>query len=97
MPVLAHPGATRAEWVIPEEDVAELVAAGLFGIEVDHPENTAGGGRVAAGLAAGFGLPITGSSDYHGAGKPNRLGDAHDGSGGRRRDHRQATARPVLP
>jgi predicted metal-dependent phosphoesterase TrpH len=75
VPVLAHPGATRAEWVIPEEDVAALVDAGLFGIEVDHPENTPGGGRVAAGLAARFGLPITGSSDYHGSGKPNRIGE----------------------
>jgi predicted metal-dependent phosphoesterase TrpH len=75
VPVLAHPGATRADWVIPEDEVAELVEAGLFGIEVDHPENTPGGAKVAARLAARFGLPITGSSDYHGAGKPNRLGD----------------------
>ena len=75
VPVLAHPGASRADWVIPEEEVAQLVDAGLFGIEVDHPENTSGGGRVAARLAARFALPITGSSDYHGSGKPNRLGD----------------------
>lgn len=76
VPVLAHPGATRAEWVIPEEDVAHLVDAGLFGIEVDHPENTPDGGRAAALLAARFRLPTTGSSDYHGSGKRNRLGDA---------------------
>ncbi len=75
VPVLAHPGATRADWVISEEEVDDLVDAGLFGIEVDHPENTPGGGEVAARLAKRFGLPITGSSDYHGAGKPNRLGD----------------------
>jgi 3',5'-nucleoside bisphosphate phosphatase len=75
VPVLAHPGATRAEWVIPESDVADLVDAGLFGIEADHPENTSGGGRAARALAERFGLPITGSSDYHGSGKPNRLGD----------------------
>jgi 3',5'-nucleoside bisphosphate phosphatase len=74
VPVLAHPGATRPEWVIPEAEVALLVDAGLFGIEADHPENTAGGGVRAAELAARFGLPITGSSDYHGSGKPNRLG-----------------------
>ena len=74
VPVLAHPGATRADWVIPAEDVAELVEAGLFGIEADHPENTPDGGRVAAQLAARFSLPITGSSDYHGSGKPNRIG-----------------------
>jgi 3',5'-nucleoside bisphosphate phosphatase len=74
VPVLAHPGATRAEWVIPETDVADLVEAGLFGIEADHPENTRDGGERAAWLAARFRLPITGSSDYHGSGKPNRLG-----------------------
>ena len=75
VPVLAHPGATRPDWVISPEEVGALVDAGLFGIEVDHPENTPGGGRAAAELAKRFGLPITGSSDYHGAGKPNRLGD----------------------
>jgi len=74
VPVLAHPGATRAEWVIPEDEVRELVDAGLFGIEADHPENTPGGGPVARALATRFGLPVTGSSDYHGSGKPNRLG-----------------------
>ena len=74
VPVLAHPGATRAEWVIPEEDVAELVAAGLFALEADHPENTPDGGRRAHELAERLGLPVTGSSDYHGSGKPNRLG-----------------------
>ncbi|MGT2424930.1 PHP domain-containing protein [Amnibacterium kyonggiense] len=75
VPVLAHPGATRADWVIPADEVAELVDAGLFAIEADHPENTSGGGPAALALAERFGLPITGSSDYHGSGKPNRLGD----------------------
>lgn len=75
VPVLAHPGATRPEWVIPPEEVALLVDAGLFGIEADHPENSPGGAPVARGLAERFGLPITGSSDYHGSGKPNRLGE----------------------
>lgn len=74
VPVLAHPGATRAEWVIPEDLVGDLVDAGLFAIEADHPENTADGGPRAADLARRFALPTTGSSDYHGAGKPNRLG-----------------------
>lgn len=72
--VLAHPGATRAEWVLPEETVGELVDVGLVAIEARHPENTPGGGARAAELAVRFGLPVTGSSDYHGSGKPNRLG-----------------------
>ena len=75
VPVLAHPGATRAEWVLPEEDLADLVDAGLFALEAHHPENTPDGERRALELAGRFGLPVTGSSDYHGAGKPNRLGD----------------------
>lgn len=74
VPVLAHPGATRAEWVIPEDVVGDLVDAGLFAIEADHPENTVDGGPRAAALARRFALPVTGSSDYHGSGKPNRLG-----------------------
>lgn len=75
VPVLAHPGATRVDWVIGEQDVAHLVDAGLFAIEAHHPENTPGGEARALELAARFGLPVTGSSDYHGAGKPNRIGD----------------------
>jgi predicted metal-dependent phosphoesterase TrpH len=98
VPVLAHPGATRADWVISPEEVAELVAAGLFGIEVDHPENTPGGGPVAARLAARFGLPVTGSSDYHGSGKPNRLGDRTTAPEVVDAILEQATgSRPVLP
>jgi hypothetical protein len=98
VPVLAHPGATRAEWVIAEEDVAALVDAGLFGIEVDHPENTPGGGPVAAALAARFGLPITGSSDYHGTGKPNRIGQRTTAPGIVDAIIEQATgSEPVLP
>ena len=74
VPVLAHPGATRADWVIEADAVAELVDAGLFALEAHHPENTPGGERRALELARIFDLPITGSSDYHGTGKPNRLG-----------------------
>ena len=75
VPVLAHPGATRAEWMIGADDVGPMVDAGLFGIEAHHPENRPGGDERAEALAARFGLPVTGSSDYHGSGKPNRLGD----------------------
>lgn len=75
VPVLAHPGATRPEWVVDDSLVGDLVDAGLFAIEAHHPENTPGGQRRALELAERFRLPVTGSSDYHGAGKPNRLGD----------------------
>jgi predicted metal-dependent phosphoesterase TrpH len=41
VPVLAHPGTRGAEEVITEERLRRFVDAGLFGLEVDHPENTA--------------------------------------------------------
>ncbi|MFE4470283.1 PHP domain-containing protein [Leifsonia sp. NPDC056824] len=74
VPVLAHP-ATSSRGVIPEDRLRRLVKAGLFGLELDHRENRAEGVAVLRGYAAKYGLRITGSSDYHGAGKPNRLGE----------------------
>jgi hypothetical protein len=75
VPVIAHPGASGRDRVLPEETVAELVDAGLFGLERDHRENTPDGARRVGELAEQFGLAVTGSSDYHGTGKPNRLGE----------------------
>ncbi len=74
LPVLAHP-AVSEERIIPEDEMAELVDAGLFGLEVHHRDNSPAGARVLLGYAKRFGLAITGSSDYHGDGKPNRLGE----------------------
>lgn len=76
VPVLAHPGTRGAEQVIPPQRLARLVDAGLFGLEVDHPENRADAKPRLRALAERFGLAVTGSSDYHGAGKPNRLGES---------------------
>ena len=75
MPVLAHPGTRGAEEVITEERLRRFVDAGLFGLEVEHPENTAASKPRLRALAARYGLAVTGSSDYHGLGKPNRLGE----------------------
>lgn len=75
VPVLAHPGTRGAEQVMPAHRLARLVDAGLFGLEVDHPENRADAKPRLRALAERFGLAVTGSSDYHGAGKPNRLGE----------------------
>ncbi len=76
VPVLAHPGTRGAEQVIPPHRLERLVDAGLFGLEVDHPENRADAKPRLRALAERFGLAVTGSSDYHGAGKPNRLGES---------------------
>lgn len=73
--VLAHPGTRGAEDVMPPERLARLVDAGLFGLEIDHRENTPDAKKRLHELADRFGLAVTGSSDYHGDGKPNRLGE----------------------
>ncbi|WP_375399935.1 PHP domain-containing protein [uncultured Amnibacterium sp.] len=75
VPVLAHPGASGRDRVLPEDVVGELVEAGLFGLELYHRENTPDGRERVAELARRFDLAVTGSSDYHGTGKPNRLGE----------------------
>lgn len=75
VPVLAHPGTRGAERVIPPARLRRLVDAGLFGLEIDHPENREDAKPRLRALAREFGLAVTGSSDYHGAGKPNVLGE----------------------
>jgi len=75
VPVLAHPGTRGAEDVISDERLRRLVDGGLFGLEIDHPENRESAKRRLRELAGRFGLAVTGSSDYHGSGKPNRLGE----------------------
>ncbi|MFK4728136.1 PHP domain-containing protein [Agromyces mediolanus] len=75
VPVLAHPGTRGSDAVIAPGRLAQLVQAGLFGLEVDHPENDPAALPRLRELAARFDLAITGSSDYHGEGKPNRLGE----------------------
>ncbi|MET0976739.1 MAG: PHP domain-containing protein [Leifsonia sp.] len=75
VPVLAHPGTRGVESVIPASRLEKLVDAGLFGLEIDHRENTPDAKVRLHDLASRFGLVVTGSSDYHGDGKPNRLGE----------------------
>lgn len=70
--VIAHPA---GRGMLPRRVHEELIAAGLGGFELDHRENTAEGRAELALLAEWHGLIVTGSSDYHGAGKPNRPGE----------------------
>ncbi|MGW1023102.1 PHP domain-containing protein [Streptomyces sp. NPDC002577] len=73
--VFAHPLAVKRGEVVPEAAIAELSAAGLDGIEVDHMDHDqATRGRL-RGLAADLGLLTTGSSDYHGSRKTCVLGE----------------------
>lgn len=75
VPVLAHPRATRRGRPIPDEVIDEMVRAGLFAFERDHRDQDAADRAEVERLARKFGLPVTGGSDYHGSGKPNRLGE----------------------
>ncbi|HEX2418172.1 MAG TPA: PHP domain-containing protein [Micromonosporaceae bacterium] len=73
--VLAHPRAHRRGAVAPDELIAELAAAGLFGLEADHPDHGPAERDQIRQLAVGLGLVVTGSSDFHGGNKLTRLGE----------------------
>lgn len=75
VPVMAHPGADARGRVVTPETIEELAGAGLAGLEVDHRDHTAGTRARLRDLAAALDLLVTGSSDYHGTGKLNRLGE----------------------
>ncbi len=74
LPVFAHPIARRRGPVVSDETVARMAAAGLVGLEVDHPDHDADDRAHAAHLAATLELIPTGSSDYHGANKTTAIG-----------------------
>jgi predicted metal-dependent phosphoesterase TrpH len=73
--VMAHPRAGRRGRLVTPADIAELADAGLAGLEVDHRDNAPDDRRILRELAADLDLLITGSSDYHGAGKQNRIAE----------------------
>jgi predicted metal-dependent phosphoesterase TrpH len=75
VPVLAHPGAASRGENLPDAAFDELAAAGLAGLEVHHRDHDVAQVARLGALAARLGLLVTGSSDFHGAGKPNRLGE----------------------
>ncbi|WP_309080092.1 PHP domain-containing protein [Zhihengliuella sp.] len=75
VPVFAHPVASERGRVVGEDVLQAMIAAGLAGLEIDHRDNPEPGRRRLRQLAAAHGLIVTGSSDYHGTGKPNRLGE----------------------
>lgn len=74
VPVVAHP-VSQGRHALSREDLEQLVDAGLMGVEEGHRENTPAGREMLRRLAAERDLILTGSSDYHGLGKPNRLGE----------------------
>ena len=73
--VIAHPGARGPSSLFDEQRVRELVHAGLAGLELHHRDNRPDRLPFWQDMARQFDLIVTGSSDYHGAGKPNRLAE----------------------
>ncbi|MGW3497852.1 PHP domain-containing protein [Streptomyces sp. NPDC001020] len=73
--VLAHPAASKRGRTVPESAIADLAAAGLDGIEVDHMDHDPATRARLRGLADELGLLATGSSDYHGSRKTCVLGE----------------------
>jgi predicted metal-dependent phosphoesterase TrpH len=74
LPVFAHPMARRRGPVVSDETIAAMAAAGLVGLEVDHPDQGPEDRADAARLARDLDLIPTGSSYYHGSNKPTGLG-----------------------
>ena len=75
VPVFAHPVASTRGRVVAPETFHDMIDAGLLGLEVDHRDNSPEGRTWLRALAREKRLIVTGSSDYHGAGKPNLLGE----------------------
>lgn len=75
VPALAHPATHGKYRPMDDAYIATLADEGLFGLEVGHRDNTDEGKVRLIALAKKLGLEVTGASDYHGEGKPNRLGE----------------------
>lgn len=75
VPIMAHPFAHARGRTVSVSVIAGLVEAGMAGLEVHHRDHDAQAMQQAGALCAQWGLIATGSSDYHGAGKSNRLAE----------------------
>ena len=74
--VIAHPGAVnRNPVLLSDQQIAALAREGLGGLEVWHRDNPPEQRRRLLALAQRWGLLVTGGSDWHGQGKPNRMGE----------------------
>jgi 3',5'-nucleoside bisphosphate phosphatase len=74
VPVFAHGLATKRGRVVGDDAIAAMAAAGLLGLEVDHPDHRPDERAHLRGVAADLGLFMTGSSDYHGTNKGTAIG-----------------------
>ncbi|MCM3331619.1 PHP domain-containing protein [Kocuria palustris] len=75
VPVMAHPLARVRGRTVGQEVFDAMIEAGLAGLEIAHRDNPPEARAVLSQMAAEHDLIVTGSSDYHGSGKPNELGE----------------------
>jgi predicted metal-dependent phosphoesterase TrpH len=94
--VIAHPFASHRGQVLKPDDFADLVAAGLNGIEVDHRDQNPDERAMLRVIARELDLVGTGSSDYHGTGKMNQLAENHTSREQWEKLESQADARRVV-
>ena len=94
--VIAHPFASHRGQILKPDDFADLVAAGLNGIEVDHRDQNPDERAILRAIAQELDLVVTGSSDYHGTGKMNLLAENHTSREEWQKLESQADARRVF-
>lgn len=73
--VIAHAFASHRGKILVSSDFQELCDAGLNAIEVDHRDHSPAEREMLRAIAIEKNLVMTGSSDYHGTGKMNSLGE----------------------
>ena len=73
--VIAHPFASLRGQILDSSDFIDLKTAGLNGIEVNHRDQSNEERLSLLSIASDLDLVMTGSSDYHGTGKLNSLGE----------------------
>jgi predicted metal-dependent phosphoesterase TrpH len=73
--VIAHPYSSMRDTKMSIDNFVELKAAGLNGIEVDHRDHGNEERQNLREIAQELSLIITGSSDFHGTGKLNLIGE----------------------
>ena len=93
---MAHPLAARRGRTVSDGVIAEMAAAGLAGLEVAHRDHDPEEREHLRQLARDLGLFTTGSSDYHGTGKLNRIGENVTDPAVLERIEAQGTGTPVV-